>query len=172
MNSTRPPTKVGLRSGALGLVLAMLIGLSVCAAGGPNASAAGAQVGTGLTARSSAIAAVATERISPRSVRSPEHTVWHAGEATVTGSIAPGMRLRVHAVLNRACRVGAFTTATCLPQALLGWETITEDGTFSPVPTPAAPYGVCQGDTVRVVQGHPHVISGQLFPCFTSPATN
>ena len=98
----------------------------------------------------------------------PTHTVWQAGEATVTGSILPGTQLRVHAVLNQACQIGDFTTATCVPESLLGWETITEDGIFSPVPAPAAPYGVCRGDTAVVVNGHTRIIGARLFACFTA----
>lgn len=133
---------VGLRIGSISFGCALFLGLSVCAAGGRTASAA---------------------------VPSGAHvaTVWQAGDATVTGPIARGTELRVHAVLNPACKVGHFTRSTCLPQSLLGWETITEDGIFSPAPAPAAPYGVCQGDTTVVVNGRTHVISGQLFACFT-----
>lgn len=133
---------VGFRIGSISFVGALLIGLSVCAADGGTASAA-----------------------EPSGVH--VETVWQAGDATVTGLIAPGTQLRVHAVLNPACKVGHFTRSTCLPQSLLGWETITEDGIFSPAPAPAAPYGVCQGDTTLVVNGHMHTISGQLFACFT-----
>src|ERR1700712_2498999 len=97
---------------ALGLVVATLTGLLACFAGGPPASAT-----------------VATEH-QAGSQLAPTHTVWQAGEATVTGPIAPGTRLRVHAVLNPACKIGAFTAATCRPQSLLGWETITQDGVF------------------------------------------
>jgi len=148
---TTPPTRQSRASQLrlLGLVVATLIGLLACFAGGVPASAtvpAGHRTASRLTAT---------------------HTVWHAGEATVTGPIAPGTQLRVHAVLNQACKIGAFTTATCRPQSLLGWEKITEDGTFAPVPAPAAPYGVCQGDTAVVIKGHPHVISMRLFACFT-----
>ena len=133
------------------LVCALLLGLSVCVAGAWNASAsvaADAHGGTQLAQQTT-------------------HTVWLGGEATITGPIAAGTQLRVYAVLNQACRIGHFTNATCRAQSLLGWETVTEDGTFAPVPAPAAPYGVCLGDTVVVGKGHPHVIAGQLFPCFT-----
>jgi hypothetical protein len=133
---------IGSRCGAIGLACSILLGLSVSVAGGQEASAAVPQ-------------------------QRPTHTVWRGGEATVTGPIAPGTRLRVHAVLNQACQIGNFTKATCQPQSLLGWETITEDGTFSPVPAPVAPYGVCRGDTDVVVNGHTRVIAGQLFQCFT-----
>jgi hypothetical protein len=146
----------GSRTGAAGLVCAMLMGLSVCAAGGQHASAA----------------VPAGAAVEAQLVRQSTHTVWQGSDAIVTGSIAPGTRLRVHAVLNQACKIGHFTNATCRPQSLLGWETITEDGTFSPVPAPAAPFGVCQGDTVLVVKGHTHVVGEQLFPCFTfNPST-
>jgi hypothetical protein len=137
------------------LVFALLLGLSVCAADARTASpsvAAEAHGGTQLA-------------------RQPTHTVWQGGEATITGAIAAGTQLRVYAVLNQACRIGHFSNATCRPQSLLGWETVTEDGTFAPVPAPVAPYGVCLGDTVVVGNGHMHVIAGQLFACFTLTPT-
>jgi hypothetical protein len=133
------------------LVCALLLGLSVCAAGARNASASVAGEAHGGT----------------QLAGQPTHTVWRGGEATITGAIAAGTQLRVYAVLNQTCRIGHFTNATCRPQSLLGWETVTEDGTFAPVPAPVAPYGVCLGDTIVVGKGHPHVIARQLFSCFT-----
>ncbi len=89
----------------------------------------------------------------------------------MTGPIRPGTQLRVHAVLNQACKVGRPSAATCRPESLLGWEALTEDGIFSPVPAPAAPYGVCEGDTVVVAGSRTHVISGKVFACFTLHTT-
>ena len=145
------------RMAAIGVVCATLMGLFVSAAGVSQASATGV-----LEAHGGPLAASGA-----KPVEQTNHTVWQGGEATVTGAIAPGTQLRVYAVLNQACRIGDFTNATCRPQSLLGWEKITEDGIFSPVPAPVAPYGVCRGETVVVVKGHPRVISGQLFECFT-----